>query len=234
MYEPLRTLGIAMAVNWFCDMIVLIVNASGVEAASVINIVGNLDTVVYIMVVGVFLFKLQDYYLQDFLEMVSGEEKLSAGTVSLAHRASEVAIIAGTIISSCSYMGVSQTVLAGLYSLLGIGFGFASQEVLQNFFGGLMLVVMQPFQVGDRIIISNPVEGAAEIIEGQVIDIGYYQTTVFDEEEHPIYVPNQWFVSVDIKNLSRDASHFKTKKFVSDQIKENRKEAKGVGSPSSA
>lgn len=216
-YGPMYTLGIAFVVNWLCDTLVMIVHLADAELGSFVNMLGKLDTVIYIMVFGHFLMKLQDYYADDVMELIYGKH-VDAGLVSFVHRLLEIAIVACTVYACCLNWGASEAVLAGISSLLGIGFGFASQEVLQNFFGGLMLVVMQPFQVGDNIYISNPVEGASEIIEGQVINIGYYQTILIDDNDHPIYVPNQWFVGVDIKNMSRNRAYFKERKMMKEAI----------------
>eukprot|EP00241_Pyramimonas_parkeae_P005216 CAMPEP_0114257692 /NCGR_PEP_ID=MMETSP0058-20121206/18877_1 /TAXON_ID=36894 /ORGANISM="Pyramimonas parkeae, CCMP726" /LENGTH=362 /DNA_ID=CAMNT_0001372453 /DNA_START=229 /DNA_END=1317 /DNA_ORIENTATION=+ len=219
LYGPLYLLGVAFVINWFADTVVAAVAMADASMGVLLKVLGTLDSMMYILVFGYFLYQLQDYYLDEFFDMVYGKGKVDPGFQDLVHRGLEVGIIGATIMGASSALGASASILTGIYSLLGIGFGFASQEVLQNFFGGLMLVIMRPFQVGDEILISNPTEGDSQMIEGKVINIGYYQTILIDENECPTYVPNQWFVSVDIKNKSKSAADFKTRQYQNDAIR---------------
>eukprot|EP00976_Prorocentrum_cordatum_P013266 265290-Prorocentrum_minimum.AAC.1 len=54
---------------------------------------------------------------------------------------------------------------------MGIGFGFAAKEVIQNFFGGLMLWTTRPFKVGEYIKFLHP--GGKLDREGTVLRVGY-------------------------------------------------------------
>eukprot|EP00238_Polyblepharides_amylifera_P014036 CAMPEP_0196576528 /NCGR_PEP_ID=MMETSP1081-20130531/5756_1 /TAXON_ID=36882 /ORGANISM="Pyramimonas amylifera, Strain CCMP720" /LENGTH=387 /DNA_ID=CAMNT_0041895147 /DNA_START=187 /DNA_END=1350 /DNA_ORIENTATION=+ len=202
---PLRFLGLALCVNWMADVLVQLLETSGNTVSPMINTLGNCDAASYILVFGFFLYKVQDYYLDEFLDWSMGKDVVSPGIQDMAHRVMEVGILLGSVLSACQTLGASASLVAGLYSLLGVGFGFASQEVLQNFFGGLMLVFMRPFQVGDTIIMTNPQRKGCTL-EGLVYMIGYYNTIVLDEDDHPTVVPNQWFVSVDLTNKSREES----------------------------
>lgn len=56
---------------------------------------------------------------------------------------------------------------AQLISLLGIGsvaIGFAFRDILQNFLAGILILLTQPFQVDDQVVIGN-FEGTVERIE---------------------------------------------------------------------
>ncbi len=103
---------------------------------------------------------------------------------------------------------VALLVILGLFGLNivplvtfgGIGaaaFGFASREVIANFFGGLMLYATRPFTVNDLIEIP------AKKITGHVEEIGWYATALRDLEKKPIYIPNALFSSEILLNLSR-------------------------------
>ena len=56
---------------------------------------------------------------------------------------------------------------ADLLALLGVGgvaFGFAFKDILQNFLAGILLLLRQPFSIGDQIIFKD-FEGTVEEIE---------------------------------------------------------------------
>jgi len=107
-----------------------------------------------------------------------------------------------------SVLFVALLVILGLFGLNivplvtfgGIGaaaLGFASREVIANFFGGLMLYATRPFTANDLIEIP------AKNIIGYVEEIGWYLTVVRDLKKKPIYIPNAVFSSEILLNFSR-------------------------------
>jgi MscS family membrane protein len=79
----------------------------------------------------------------------------------------------------------------------GIAVGFASKDLLANFFGAMMIYMDKPFKVGDWI--SSP----EKPIEGEVDSIGWRQTKIMTFEKRPIYVPNSLFSVIIVENPSR-------------------------------
>lgn len=79
----------------------------------------------------------------------------------------------------------------------GLAIAFASQEVISNFFGGIMIYATHPFAKGDWIHIPD------RNIEGNVEEIGWYMTRVRSLDKRPIYVPNSIFSKVVVITPSR-------------------------------
>lgn len=79
----------------------------------------------------------------------------------------------------------------------GIAVGFAAKDLLSNFFGGLMVHLDRPFQVGDWICSPD------KEIEGTVEEIGWRQTRIRTFSKRPIYVPNSIFMNIIVENPSR-------------------------------
>lgn len=79
----------------------------------------------------------------------------------------------------------------------GLALAFASQEVIANFFGGLMIYFTHPFSIGDWIKLPE------RDMEGHVEEIGWYMTLVRSLDKRPIYVPNSTFSKVIVVNPSR-------------------------------
>ena len=74
---------------------------------------------------------------------------------------------------------------ADLVKMLGIGsvaIGFAFQNILQNFLAGILLLVNEPFQLGDLISVTG--------IEGTVDDIQGRATVVTTKEGRQVVIPN--------------------------------------------
>jgi len=79
----------------------------------------------------------------------------------------------------------------------GLAIAFASQEVIANFFGGIMIYATHPFAKGDWIHIPD------RNIEGIVEEIGWYMTRIRSLDKRPIYVPNSIFSKVVVITPSR-------------------------------
>ena len=74
---------------------------------------------------------------------------------------------------------------ADLIKVLGIGtvaIGFAFQNILQNFLAGILLLVSEPFRLGDFISVTG--------IEGNVEDIQARATVVATKEGRKVVIPN--------------------------------------------
>jgi len=74
----------------------------------------------------------------------------------------------------------------------GIAIGFASQDILKNIFGGIMILFDRPFQVGDKIRIGNHY--------GEVIQIGLRTVRLVTAEDSVVSVPNSEIVNQSVSN----------------------------------
>ncbi len=81
---------------------------------------------------------------------------------------------------------VQTSIKAGdLIKLLGVGtvaIGFAFQNILQNFLAGILLLLQEPFQLGDFISVIG--------IEGTVYDIQSRATIVSTKDGRRVFIPN--------------------------------------------
>lgn len=75
--------------------------------------------------------------------------------------------------------------VSDLIKMLGIGsvaVGFAFQNILQNFLAGILLLVQEPFQIGDWINITG--------FEGRVEDIQARATVIATANGQRVVIPN--------------------------------------------
>ena len=75
--------------------------------------------------------------------------------------------------------------LGGLVEILGIGgvaIGFAFRDILQNFLAGILLLLTEPFKIGDQIIV-NDYEGTVEEIQTRATFIRTY-------DNRQVVIPN--------------------------------------------
>jgi small-conductance mechanosensitive channel len=94
-----------------------------------------------------------------------------------------------------------------LYSILVSVFsailGFASKDSLENFLGGALISMDQPFKLGERIMLPD-----GEICD--VIEIGMRTTKLYNVMENTeIYIPNMALSNMKITNFSRPDSELR-------------------------
>ncbi len=106
------------------------------------------------------------------------------------------AIITG-LLMAMQTLGFSVSGVLALGGIGGLAIGFAAQDLLANFFGGLMILLDRPFVVGDWIRSSD------KNIEGTVEEIGWRLTRIRTFDQRPLYVPNSLFTTLTVENPSR-------------------------------
>lgn len=79
----------------------------------------------------------------------------------------------------------------------GVAIGFAAQDMLKNIFGGLMIVLARPFQVGDKIKVGE--------FYGEVIEIGLRTTAIVTPDDSIVSIPNMEIVSKSVSNANSGA-----------------------------
>lgn len=89
----------------------------------------------------------------------------------------------------------------------GIAVGFAAKDLLANLFGGLMVHLDRPFNIGDKI------RSPDRQIEGVVEHIGWRQTSLRAANMSMLFVPNSLFTSIVVENSSR-ISHRKIEEVI--------------------
>jgi len=80
---------------------------------------------------------------------------------------------------------------------VGIAVGFASQDILKNIFGGVMIILDRPFQVGDKISVSEHY--------GEVLSIGLRSSRVVTPDDSIVSIPNAELMNKAVSNSNSSA-----------------------------
>lgn len=92
--------------------------------------------------------------------------------------------------------GVESSSVAALIASAGVAIGLAVQGSLSNFAGGVLILLLKPFAVGDYI--SVPQEG----IEGTVKEIQIFYTKMATVDNQTVVVPNSILTSNSLTNVT--------------------------------
>ena len=101
-------------------------------------------------------------------------------------------IIAGVIVPPF------ETVLT-IAASVGIAVGFASQDILRNIFGGIMIILDRPFQVGDKIQVGDHY--------GEVLSIGLRSSRMVTPDDSVVSIPNGELMNHAVSNSNSSALH---------------------------
>ncbi|MAX80273.1 MAG: mechanosensitive ion channel protein [Crocinitomicaceae bacterium] len=98
------------------------------------------------------------------------------------------------IISAASMIGIETTSFVAIIGAAGLAIGLALQGTLQNFAGGVVLLVFKPFKVGD-LIEANGYTGFVE-------EIHILVTKLVTLENQVVIIPNGVLSNGSLKNFS--------------------------------
>lgn len=98
------------------------------------------------------------------------------------------------IVSVVGALGVETTSFAALLASAGVAVGMALSGNLQNFAGGLVILLFKPYKVGDWI--------EAQSVSGTVKEIQIFHTILTTADNKLIYVPNGALSSGVVTNYS--------------------------------
>ena len=91
-------------------------------------------------------------------------------------------------------VGLTATSLTALVASAGVAVGLALQGSLSNFAGGVLILLMKPFVIGDYIVQGNT--------EGTVKEIGLVYTELFTADNRLIVIPNGTLIDSSIVNVT--------------------------------
>lgn len=122
---------------------------------------------------------------------------LDHGKVDALNKISTVAIYLLSGLLLLEQSGSSLNTLIAFGGVSGLAIAFASQQIIANFFGGIVIYFTQPFVVGDWIQLPE------KDIEGYVEEIGWYTTRIRTFNKRPVYIPNSMLTNILVSNPSR-------------------------------
>ena len=92
-------------------------------------------------------------------------------------------------------LGVNTSSFLALFASAGLAIGMALSGTLQNFAGGVVLLILRPYKVGDYI------ESMGQ--SGTVESIGLFSTCLKTPDNQTVYVPNNSIATSIIDNYSQ-------------------------------
>lgn len=165
---------------------------------AIVNVVPAVQEVLFIFVIGWFLFRLIDRVEENYFKRASVEgvhvDRTAANAMKKIATITVFLLVALSVIQA---LGISIAGLVAFGGAAGIAVGFAAQTLVSNLFGGLTVFASRIFKLDEDIIMNEL--GLA----GTVAHIGWRSTTIEGWDGKRVYVPNSVFNTHSLTNNSR-------------------------------
>ena len=159
-----------------------------------VNAGGRIIGAIIIFVVGRFLIS----FLRKMLARLLAKRHVDASIQSFVKSLVNILLTILLIIAVIGKLGVETTSFAALLASAGVAVGMALSGNLQNFAGGLIVLLFRPFKVGDWI--------ESQGVSGTVREIQIFHTILTTADNKVIYIPNGALSSGTVTNYSREAT----------------------------
>ncbi|MFA9462850.1 MAG: mechanosensitive ion channel family protein [Velocimicrobium sp.] len=100
------------------------------------------------------------------------------------------------IVAAINILSVVTTSLAAVIGSLGLTIGLALQGSLSNFAGGVLILIMKPFRIGDYIVANG--------MEGCVTSIDIFYTRLLTIDNRKVVIPNGGLSNSSIVNVTNE------------------------------
>lgn len=128
------------------------------------------------------------------LDMAFERRKVDVSLRMFVRNAVKVVFTLLLILIVVQTLGVNVTSVIALFSAATLAIGMALSGTAQNFAGGVMILVMKPYRVGDFI--------SAQGQSGTVREIKLFSTVITTGDNQTIYIPNNAIATAIIDNYS--------------------------------
>lgn len=117
-------------------------------------------------------------------------------------------VVVATLMLTLSAFGIPAQVLFSFGGLGGLAFGLAAKDFISNLIGGLVLAVMRPFTIGEKIYLTGGGgkyrdSKEKDVSNYKVVEIGWYQTKLIPKDGKVTTIPNGYFLGANVINSTR-------------------------------
>ncbi|MBQ2322351.1 MAG: mechanosensitive ion channel, partial [Bacteroidales bacterium] len=129
------------------------------------------------------------------LKSVMTKRNLDPTLTSFSLSVINIALKVLLLISVISYVGIPMTSFVAILGAASLAVGMALQGTLQNFAGGVMLLLFRPFKVGDFVELGG--------FSGTVKEIQIFNTFLTTGDNKVVLIPNGGISTSSMTNYSR-------------------------------
>ena len=160
--------------------------------AKLIEFLPNLITAILLLLVGLWVIGILVRYLKKFFDKKDYDETLEKFITSLVSWGLKIILFVMVIMR----LGVESSALVAAIGAAGLAIGLALQGSLSNFAGGVLIIALKPFKVGDWI--------EAQGVSGTVVETSLFYTMLDTFGNQRVMIPNGQLSNDNITNYSKN------------------------------
>ncbi len=134
------------------------------------------------------------HYLNSFCGKLMKKREVDPSVSTFLKSLINIALTAALIVMIVNILGVNNSSFVALLASAGVAIGMALSGTLQNFAGGVMILLFKPYRVGDYIEAQNQ--------SGTVKEIQIFSTVLTTPDNRTIFIPNGGLSTGIIMNYS--------------------------------
>ena len=135
-------------------------------------------------------------FVLKFVKRIFGRSKIDVSVSKFLMSLSKAVLYLILIIIVCAQVGIDTTSFIAVLGSAGLALGLALQGSLSNFAGGVLILLLRPFSVGDYVVD----EGTGK--EGTVEKIDLFYTHLASADNKKIIIPNGNLTNSAITNVT--------------------------------
>ena len=135
-------------------------------------------------------------WIRGIVKKSMGKANVDKGVCQFVDSLLKFALYAILIFSIGKNFGLDTTSVAAALASCGVAIGLALQGSLANFAGGVLILILKPFVVGDYIIEDNKGQ------EGTVTEIQLFYTKLQTADNKTVIIPNGSLANTSLTNVT--------------------------------
>ena len=134
--------------------------------------------------------------LLKIIDKILLKSKLDKSLHAIIRSVAKIVLLFVAVMIVASSLGINVSSLLAVLSIAGVAVSLAIQDILSNFFSGVVLLGSHPFKVGDFVTIGGQT--------GTIVETGITHTKLHTLDNQVILVPNSSVTSNVITNVTAE------------------------------
>lgn len=166
---------------------------------TITNLTSALVTLSHRVVGAILIYAIGSFIIKRLIKLVRKimqKRQIEPSLYSFADSLITIGLYFILTIAVISVLGIETSSLVALIASAGVAIGMALSGTLQNFAGGVMILIFRPYRVGDYI--------EAQGFAGTVSQIQIFNTILVTVDNQTIIIPNGGLSTGALKNVSKE------------------------------
>jgi small conductance mechanosensitive channel len=164
---------------------------------AITNIANGIVQFSFRLLISIFLFYVGKFVIKKIYTLVQGvmlTRKIDASLTTFVLSLVRIVLYFILIVTIIGILGIETSSFLALFASAGVAIGMALSGTLQNFAGGVLILLLKPYKVGDYIETQG--------FSGTVKEIQIFHTVINTVDNKAIIIPNGGLSTGSINNYS--------------------------------